>query len=443
MEKSKLHYELLPHQIIAVERIKRDGSLLLADEAGAMKTGSAIMATKDQKKILVLTLAGLKHQFFDELSIWLPEIKAIVINGAPQQRESLWKSDFQYYIANYELLLKDLHWMAQWDWDYIISDECTRLSNIRNKQYRALRQLRPRHRLAMTGTPIQNKPDDIFGILDWKTPNSLGNYWKFINSFVVKNDKNWIIGYKNQEQLAALIAPHMLRRLKSEILDLPKLIISDVAVELSPKERKLYRQIKNDLLSDIEKSEINKVVRFSSLQLAIVKFGKLCEVCDSLELLGESKESSKLTALRDLLSTLSDSNIVIFTRFSRMADILERELNCLKITGAVQTAERSEIINTFNNTTGAILVGTRAISFGLNLQKASVIINYDQSLSLAEHEQKISRAYRGGQTKNVLVYNLLCEKSIDKTIAKRLSEKQDMNALLLSDIKALISEEPF
>lgn len=319
----------------------------------------------------------------------------------------------------------------------IICDEATRLSNIRNKQYKALKKIKSQFRIAATGSPVQNSPTDIFGILDWVQPGSVGSWWNFMNNFIIRNAQGWIIGSRNLKELAQRIKPLMIRRLRSEVLELPELITIDVPVVLGLKERKLYDSIKRGLLFDLEKLEVNKIKDIPTLDMSIVKFGKLRELCLHMSLLGEGTDSAKLAVLKDLLQTLEGSKVILFTAFSRMADILASEIDCLKITGAVSMSERNTIIDKFNSTNGIILVGTKAIFAGLNLQSSNVIINYDPSLSLSEEQQKLGRIERYGQTQKMLCYNLIVENSVEKVIAKKLAKKQDMSKLLLAGTGSL------
>lgn len=438
--------ELKQHQIEGVARIKAQGSLLLGDEPGVGKTAQMIMASKDDNKILILTLASLKFQMRDEIEKWFTT-SVTLIDGNARERQALWGRDTQYYIANYELLLRDLPYMAKIPWDWIVCDEATRLSNIKNKQYKALRKLKATHRLPMTGTPVSNRPDDLWGLLDWAIPGCLGSWYFFMLTYIVRNPQRWIVGYKNLETLQKKIQPLMLRRTKEQVLDLPEIIYSNVPFQLGPKERKLYEQIKMGLLLDIEKTEISKIDFKNALDLAIVKFGKLCELCDSMELLGEGTDSAKLDALRAVLETLNGSKTIIFTRFSRMADIIQRELKCLKITGDVNLVNRQAVLAHYAMPSGIssmapnndVLVMTNAGEYGLNIQTANAIIHFEQPLSIARKEQREGRAHRMGQDKHVLVYNLVAEKTVDQAMMKKLLKKQDMSRLLLSDIKELVA----
>lgn len=310
---------LLPFQLSGVQQLT-GRNMLLGDQAGTGKTPQMIELTKTYNKVLVLTMASLKFQMEAEIKKWLPNATTQVINGSPSQRKYLWGvslvfdsknwvkhygDNIQYYIANYELLLKDLPQMQSIPWDYIVCDECTRLSNHTNKQWKALRLLKSTHKLAMTGTAISNSPLDCWGIFEWLNPSSLGNFWAFSSRYVVKDHWGSPRYFIRLDELAKRIQPFYIRRTKEQVLpELPEKRQIDVPFELSAPERKLYDQLKSELLFDIEQAQINKIEHISQLQSGLVKLLRLRQLTCSMELLGDSKESSKLTVLKDLIKTI-------------------------------------------------------------------------------------------------------------------------------------------
>jgi len=289
-----------------VEFLRRTGSALIGDEPGVGKTAQVISLTQDVPKVLILTMSSLKFQFGDEIRSWLPEARITVINGSQAERNALWATDSQYYIANYELLLRyDWGRMKAIPWTFIVCDECTRLSNPNNKQYRALKQIQSQYRVAMTGTAISNAPTDAYGIFEWLYPGIFRNYYAFINKYCIKDYFGSVKGFKNLDHLASVIAPYYIRRTKEQVLpELPEKVQSIIPVELSDKERKLYDQIRMALLFDINQSDVNKVKNLTQIQNGVVKLTRLRQACNSMELLGESTDSSKIEALKELLTTL-------------------------------------------------------------------------------------------------------------------------------------------
>lgn len=344
--------------------------------------------------------------------------------------------DHGYMVIGYETARIDSNHLLTVDWDVIITDEAHRLANPNTKLYKALKSLRARHRFALTATPVMNKPEDMYGIINWIRPGSLGNYYGFLNRYIVKDMWGSPKYYKNMDELALRCKPYIIKKTLDEVeLQLPKYTEAELPVQLSAHEIKNYDLIKSELLFDIEKQIINKIENPVMLQLSIVKLGKLFELCDSMELLGEDTTSSKLEVLKEHLeSTLQNGQkAIIITRFQRMATILEKALmdyEPLTITG--QTSGRQEILKDFeSNPKRRILIGTSAIEAGLNLQIANILYNYDSAWNPARMEQRAGRIYRNGQDKPVFIYNLVVQKSVEGWLQKKLVIKKELSERLL------------
>lgn len=445
----KPEVKLLEYQAQGVEFLKAKSSALLGDDVGLGKTIQAIAAIESDQsalRVLVLTPAILKDQWATELEKFVEAPKLTVIRGSPLERAKLWDSEAKYYVANYELLLKDLEAMKATFWDYIVADEATRLSNPRSKTWKAVKQLRAGKRLALTGTPISNRPDEIWAILDWINPQCLGNYWGFITRYCVKNYWGSIVSYKKLAELQARIKPYMIRRTKQEVLpQLPPKIESEVVFDLTANERKLYDQLRKEILFEIDQALLNKIDNPVTIQSTIVKLTRLRQLCDSSELLGIGTEkninSSKLEALKEVLAQQDGRKVIIFTEFSQMADLLEQELDTtpLKITGNTSQETRKIILEEFNfNPDQKVLVMTSAGQYGLNIQSSSVVIHYDQPFSIAKQVQRVGRAWRLGQQQTVLEYHLLAKDTVDFHVRKLLKKKQAVSQFLLDDIKQIL-----
>jgi SNF2 family DNA or RNA helicase len=466
--------QLLPFQKEGTEFLQARGSGLLAFDVGLGKTVTsvaAIEADSTAKKILVLVPASLKFQWQDELEKFVDSPSVSVITGTPKERTEAWKKDAKYYIANYELLLPyrwktvksededtpdykykvathDFPIISAVDWDYIVADEATKISNPNATCVKGIKLLKSRHRFALTGTPISNRPDELWSIIDWVSPKYLGSYWSFLNRYTVKNIFHGIAGYRNLDQLAIKVKPFVLKKSKEEVLpDLPEKRVITVPVELSTKENQVYQTIKKELWEDLPKDV--GIGSIAAAQHTLVKLLKLRLCVDSLALLppedtklAKAPESAKFEALETILEELDGQPVIIFTEFSKMADILAEKLKSYKITGSVNAEIRNEIVQGFNRGENSILVMTRAGSLGLNLQAAKAVVHYDQPWSLAQKIQREGRAHRMGQKDMVLIYNLLARKSVDEWMVKKLHKKQEMSdKVLMSDVKELLEYE--
>lgn len=434
---------LFPYQKVGAQFLYEIGSGLLGDDMGLGKTIQTLAVAEkcNAKKVLIFTPSSVKWQWKDEIHKFLQsDRRTVVIHGSPKKRAELWLDDDQrFYVANYEQLLRDFDYMDCREWDLIIADEATKISNHAAKSAKIIKNLRAKRRIAATGTPISNRPNEVWNIIDFCTPGAFGNYSDFMGLYCVRD--GWNIHYKNTEDLRDRLKRYMIRRLKKDVLkELPEKIISDIPFPLSKEESEVYKKIKKEILHEIEQQDISKLNNPMTIQLTLVKMLRLRQIADSLELIGENIASSKLEVLKEKLPEVmvDGTKAIVFTQFSEMADILVRELheyNPLLISGKVSDSYQ-DVVKKFNQENDhRVLVMTSAGQFGLNIQRANVVFHYDQEWSLAKMEQRDGRVHRHGQTRGVQIYNLLARGTIDYYIKKVLHDKGVMSKKVLGDEK--------
>ena len=432
---------LMPYQKVGAQFMARIGSGLLGDEMGLGKTIQSLAVIEGARpvKVLIFCPAILKHQWKSEIERFTA-LSVVVIEGDAEERIECWNKEATVYVANYELLLRDLEHMIGTEWDYIVADEATKISNPYAKQSKAIKKLKAKNRIALTGTPISNRANEIWNIIDFTNPGVLGSYFQFIEKYCVKNHFGGIFAYKNLEELQYRLKRFMIRRMKKDVLkELPEKIVADISFKMTEEEEALYMRLKKEILFEIDQIDINKIENPMTIQNTMTKMLRLRQLTDSMELLGEKTRSSKLEALRELLAEAMDGErkAIVFTQFATMANILNRELaeyQPLMITGEVDQRDRYRIVDDFNNKNeNKVLIMTSAGQFGLNIQRASVIFHYDQEWSLAKMEQRDGRAHRYGQKETVLVYNLLAEGTVDFYVRKVLHKKAKLSASVLGD----------
>lgn len=433
---------LFPYQKVGATFLYNIGSGILGDDMGLGKTiqSLAVCEKVKAKKVLIFTPSSVKWQFANEIERFIPSDSSnVVLSGSKIDRNKLWQKDVRFYICNYELLLRDFDLMNMIEWDMIIADEATKISNPSAKQSRIIKKLRAKRKIAMTGTPISNKANEVWNLVDFTNPGAFGKYWDFIQRYCVKNQWGGIFGYQNVDELSSRLKRYMIRRLKVNVLpELPEKIETDIPFELSSDEKQLYANIKKEILFEIDELDINKLNNPMTIQHTLVKMTRLRQITDSLELIGGNTKSSKLEVLKELLAEAlaGDRKAIVFTQFAEMADILERELadyKPLKISGKIKE-NYQDVVNKFNNNEEhKILIMTSAGQFGLNIQRASVIFHYDQEWSLAKMQQRTGRAYRFGQKEKVLEYHLLAMGTVDMYVKKILHDKRGLSDLVLGD----------
>ncbi|MFA5395698.1 MAG: DEAD/DEAH box helicase [Methanogenium sp.] len=444
-EKEALHNTDLPlfdFQKIGTGFLCATKSSLLGDEPGLGKSIQALATTVigEAKRVLVICPSTLKLNWRDEISKWMKDKKVIVITGEKKKRNELWAEEANYHIANYEILLRDIDEIKKKDWDYIIADEATRISNPKAKQSKLIKTIPAKHRIALTGTPLNNAVQDIWNILDFCQPNILGSFWQFTSKYCEKDRFGGIVSYKNLNDLKLCVADNMLRRKKNEVLrELPDKLYETIYVEFDEEEKKIYEAVKNEIVNELREYAINRVLDDKYLSNALVKMIRLKQVTGSLELVSEHRYSSKINALKELLEDIihNGSKALVFTQFSEMADILVRELDKYKpllISGKVENEDRKLNVDKFqNNEENRVLISTEAGGYGLNLFRAQYVIHYDLPWSISKMEQREGRAHRIGQKNNLTVFRLIVEKTVDEYVMKVLHKKQKMSEEVLGD----------
>lgn len=439
---------LYDFQKIGAAFLEASDGALLGDVPGLGKSLQTIAALEDERyrNILIFCPASLKYSWSQEIQKWRQsgEVNINVVDGTPKERARTWTFPLSatcqtFTIANYELLLRDILLMKKISWDAIVCDESTRISNAGAKTTKLLKSIPCRKRLALTGTPVSNSPDDIYSIIDWISPGYLGHWPQFRERYCILDFWKNVVGYKNLSELADLIKPLMLRRTKEEVLkELPKKTSQDIIFSLSEEEQKVYDGVKEYILKEIG-GYLGKIDK-KTLALIPVKLLRLQQATDHLRLLGEQGESTKLKVLQDLVDPIikSGDKVIVFTKFAEMSKLLLTAFPSggiiSLINGEVPVSSRQEIVNSFNSDPSCkILVMTEAGAYGLNLQGANYIIHYDLPWSIAKLEQREGRAHRIGQTKPVTIYNLIAKNTIDEYVMKKVRRKARMSNDILSD----------
>lgn len=468
-----------PFQVVGMSFLHDIKQGLLADEMGLGKSPQAIGTTHRLwkegkiKKALVVCPTSLKYQWANEIEKFT-EHKGIVIDGSPKQRKEQLREfaenhEYLFGIINYELVRNDLDIIKGIRVDAIISDEVHRIKNWKTKTSEAMKELDAPYKFGLTGTPMQNKPDELWNVMDWLDPTVLGNYWAFRNRYVVTGEKfgkkNVEIGYKRLGELRRRISPKMLRRMKADVApELPEMIFNTYRVEMSPEQQRLQDAIQEDfmnLLKDIqqfaeqsqgqydengqwvqpEHPQQGQMLGYFNLLLAVSDSPELLLMSDSgmaaryVELIGDKPKSPKLEELERICQDNLDagnSKIVIFTQFTRMQKLAIRQLTEMGgieiINGSMKPFERQAALDNFKyNDTINFLICTDAANYGLNMQFANVLINLDIPWNPATYDQRAGRVHRiGGEHKNVFIIDIITQGGIDEKVEEALYRKREL-----------------
>lgn len=433
---------LYPYQVKGVEFALYKQSVLIGDEMGLGKTLQAIalgILKKDIfnfKKVLIVTLASLKEQWKREIERFSDE-KAVVVTGNPGQRRATYIHDDAYFkITNYEAVLRDVMILSHFKPDLIILDEAQRIKNFSTKTADAVKRISRKQALVLTGTPLENKLEDVYSIIQFLDPLLLSPLWSFAadHFMLSRNKKGRILGYRNLDKLHEKLKSIVIRRRKKDVLpDLPEEIVNNYYIELHEKQKKMHSGYLQALLPLLNKKFLTPV----DLRKIQVLFLRMRMVCNSTYLIDRKTHiSPKLKELEAILEELviqSERKIVIFSEWTTMTFLVARLLSeagipFVELSGKVPVHKRQALIDEFtNNPECMAFLSTDAGGTGLNLQAADCVVNCELPWNPAKMNQRIGRVNRIGQeSKCVNVINLISKDSIEEKIFAGIQLKTDL-----------------
>ncbi len=415
---------------------------ILADEMGLGKTVQAVAACellrklKGIERVLVISPTSLKAEWEEQIAKFT-NLSTELVYGPREARLRSYQKPAFFYLTNYEQILRDREDIQRIIApDVIILDEAQRIKNWRTKTANTMKDLHSRYAFVLTGTPIENRIDDLYSIVQFLDPKFFGSLFRFNREFYELDDKGKAIGYKNLHVLHERVKPILMRRLKSDVEgELPDRTVNTYFVEMSPEQQKRYEDhelIVSRLAHHAAKRALSKE-EFERMQKALAAMRMLC---DTPYILDEAcRTCPKLHELERILEELMqdpDTKIIIFSEWQRMLMLVRELLEKMGIgyawhTGSVDQRKRREEINRFKDDSNCqIFLSTDSGSVGLNLQAANVVINLDLPWNPAKLEQRIARAWRKHQTRTVQVINLVSENTIEHRMMGLLRLKQDL-----------------
>jgi hypothetical protein len=437
-----LHHSLLPYQVDGMLHLAFGERALLADEMGLGKTVQAIAACELLRRrrgiarVLVVLPASLKAEWEDQIARFT-ELSVTVVSGPRPERLRQYTADTFFILVNYEQVLidrQDINRLV--GADVVILDEAQRIKNWQTKTAQAVKELRSPYAFVLTGTPLENRIDEVYSIVQYLDPRLLGPLFRFNRDFYVLDHRGRPTDYKNLGELRRRLAPVMLRRRKDEVEDqLPGRTVDTYYVTMTPEQRLRYGDYEmpaSRLIAQAQRRPLTKE-EFDRLQQLLACMRMICDTPYILD--PDCRVSPKLDELENVLGELladPSRKIIIFSEWERMLELV-RELavefgvEFSWHTGSVPQDKRRVEIRRFKNDPACrLFLSTDSGSVGLNLQVASAVINMDLPWNPARLEQRIARAWRKHQTRAVTVINLVCEDSIEHRIQHILTQKQGL-----------------
>ena len=448
--------ELFPYQKEGIEFALRQGRCLIADEMGLGKTLQAITAAEvylkhfKSKKILVITPTSLKYQ-------WSTEIKKFThsdvqqISGSLVQRRKLYEQELAYTICTHQTAARDVSYINAADYDMVILDEAQRIKNWKTGISEKLKSINTKYAIVLTGTPIENKIEELYSVMQMVNPYKLGALFRFLHQHeVLDPESTRIKGYKDLHLVKEILKDSMIRRTKQDVnLQLPARMDKLLFVPMTPEQR-IYHDDAHSVVKKIaSKWSKQKFISERERLTLLVNLGIMRMSCDSTYLLDqETRFDYKIEELFNIIEDTWSSNpsikIVVFSEWERMIRIVSAELESKKIhhrslSGRVPEDQRSKLIEEFkNNPECKVFLSTDAGGTGLNLQNASIVVNLDLPWNPAKLEQRIARIYRMGQKKKVQIINMIAKDTIEHTMIEKLHFKSNLAKGILDDGDAVV-----
>lgn len=431
---------LFPYQIRGALFAACRGRVVLADDMGLGKTIQAIAAAellrrrRGIERVLVVAPASVKYQWKTEIEKFCG-LSTQVIDGPIPRRKSLYANPAFFNLTSYELVLKDIEDMHRLRPDLIILDEAQRIRNWATSTARTIKQLKSRYALVLTGTPLENKLEELYSVVEFVDGRRLGPAFRFLKEHRMEDEKGKLLGYRGLDQIHRQLEPILLRRTRQEVLpDLPKRTDQIFRVRMTSEQAGPYWE-QNDILARLmHKWQRQGWLSEIDLRRITCCIQNMRMLCNSTFLFDkETNFSPKLEEFREVIRELAveeKRKVVVFSEYERMTFLASQELTKLQIGwvslhGNVPARKRGDLMARFRKDPDCrVFLSTDAGGVGLNLQAASAVVNFEPPWNPARLEQRIGRVHRLGQTHPVQVVHLLTEQSIEERVWETLKLKK-------------------
>ncbi|MGQ8873859.1 DEAD/DEAH box helicase [Paenibacillus sp. TSA_86.1] len=471
---SELHGELRPYQERGFQWLSAMGELgfgvCLADDMGLGKTVQVITCLLDRKEeerqsalreaqeealdptedmpedqwpTLIVCPTSLLGNWQRELKRFAPNLSLYIHHGGQRLHGEAFLEEAQKHdivLTTYHLAGRDGLDLASLHWSTVVLDEAQYIKNYRTKQAQSVMRLSTSHRIAMTGTPVENRLSELWSIFQFLNPGYLGTSSSFRQRYtgLAPSEEN----AASLRELHRLVSPFMLRRLKSDPdirKDLPEKLELKSYCSLTPEQTILYQRVVDDLMGGLDGR--NGIARKGIVLSSLTKLKQICDhpvLADSSRKdHGKAEASGKMERLLELLDAIRDNgeSALIFTQYVAMGDLLVSRLKRRYeeepyfLHGGVSKAQRDNMVETFQKGEGPsmFVLSLRAGGVGLNLTRASHVIHYDRWWNPAVENQATDRVFRIGQIRNVQVHKLICQGTLEERIDELIESKKALS----------------
>ncbi len=425
----------------------RAGRALIGDEMGLGKTIQAIATAEilarhfGVAKVLVVCPTSLKYQWQSEILRFSGRSSRVIAGGRAQRQEEYAEVDF-CKITNYEKLKSDFDLISAWAPELMIVDEAQRVKNWNTIAAKALKRIDSPYAVVLTGTPLENKLEELISIVQFVDQHRLGPTWKLLHEHQVKDEAGRVTGYTRLEGIGQTLAPIMIRRRKSEVLlQLPRRTDQNLLVPMTEMQM-LYHEENADIVAKIvQRWRKTKFLSDQDQRRLTCALQNMRMSCNSTYLLDQETDhgvkADELAALFEGLFIQPDAKAVVFSQWTRTHEIVirrlkERDIGYVSFHGGVPSEKRPALVERFRDDPECrVFLSTDAGSTGLNLQHASTLVNMDLPWNPAVLEQRIARIHRMGQKNPVRIVNYVSKGTIEEGMLSVLSFKRSLSAGIL------------
>ena len=460
-----LSKKLYPYQKEGVRFAVKAGKAIIADEMGLGKTVQAIccaeiyLREKMAESVLIVCPTSLKYQWKREIERWTEGREVSIIEGYASRRLELYQAPVPYKIVSYQSLANDIKSLNRLSTDLLIMDEVQRLKNWNTQLAQAVRRIDSHYSVLLSGTPLENKLDELVSIMQLADPYCLSPLYRFRFDHIVTDPVSGkAIGYKNLSDIREKLKGTLIRRTKQSVqLQLPKRTDQFLLIPMTPQQSSRHEELRTAVARLVSKWTRTHSLSEDERRRLLLMLGQMRMLADSTFVINQDLENRHDVKVAEVMNILDDAlhggsaKIVIFSEWERMARLVSMELDACGIRyeflhGSVPAQKRSELIERFTNDDDCrIFLSTDAGSTGLNLQVASILINLDLPWNPAILEQRIGRIYLIGQETPIQEINLVSKDSIEESMIERLRFKRSMfeGALDGGDDTIFLSEDRF
>lgn len=440
--KNILKTELYPYQKEGALFAVRAGRCLIGDDMGLGKTIQALTAAElmaklfNIKKVLIVSPTSLKHQWNGEIEKFCGK-SSCVIEGLNHKRKQLYLEESFYKLVNYELIFRDIEYIKNWSPDLIILDEAQRIKNWKTRTAKYVKQLDSTFAIVLTGTPIENKIEELHSIMELIDRHHLGPLYRFVQMHRIVDEGGKVIGYKDLKSIRNSLGNVLIRRKKNEVLkQLPERIDKNFFVPMTKEQCITHDENYDIVVRLVAKWRRYKFLCEADQRRLLIALNFMRMAADNTYLVDKKTiHGPKIDELEVILKELiieGNEKAVIFSQWLRMTELIEHVLarNGIKyvhLNGSVPSKQRKGLMSQFKEDPECmVFLSTDAGGVGLNLQSGSVVINMDIPWNPAILEQRIGRVHRLGQKRTVRVINFVSSSSIEARILELLKFKKSL-----------------